>query len=54
MTRISPSPGQKIIYLLIFLGGVHLYVDINTNFQNINNGFSSFKTLTLFVKSSSL
>ena len=50
MTRISPSPGQKIIYLLlIFLGGFILYVDINTNnFQNIKNGFNSFKISSLF------
>ena len=57
MTRISPSPGQKIIYLLlIFLGGFILYVDINTNnFQKIKNGFSSFKISTLFfIKSSSI
>ena len=51
MTRISPSPGQKIIYLLlIFLGGFILYVDINTNnFQNIKNGFNSFKISSYFL-----
>jgi len=57
MTRISPSPGQKIIYLLlIFLGGFILYVDINTNnFQNIKNGFNSFKISSYFlVKSFSI
>ena len=57
MTRISPSPGQKIIYLLlIFLGGFILYVDINTNnFQNIKNGFNSFKISSyFFIKSFSI
>ena len=57
MTRISPSPGQKIIYLLlIFLGGFILYVDINTNnFQKIKNGFNSFKISSFFlIKNSSI
>ena len=51
MTRISPSPGQKIIYLLlILLGGFILYVDINTNnFKNIKNGFNSFKISSHFL-----
>ena len=57
MTRISPSPGQKIIYLLlIFLGSFILYVDINTNnFQKIKNGFNSFQISThFFIKSFSI
>ena len=57
MARILPSPGQKIIsLLLILLGGIILYLDINTsNFQSIKNGYNSFKISTnFFIKNLSI
>ncbi len=51
MARISPTPGQKIIYLLLILiGSVILYIDINTNtFQSSKNGYKSLKISTVFL-----
>ena len=51
MARISPTPGQKIIYLLLILiGSVILYVDISTNtFQSTKNGYKSLKISTVFL-----
>ena len=50
MARISPSPGQKIIYLLfIIIGVLILYLDINTNsFKKVKYGFDSFKISSYF------
>tara|TARA_X000000368_G_scaffold207409_1_gene163733 strand:+ start:2677 stop:3513 length:837 start_codon:yes stop_codon:yes gene_type:complete len=57
MARILPPPGQKIIsLLLIFLGGIILYFDINTNnFQSIKNSYNSVKISTnFFIKNFSI
>ena len=45
MARISPTRGQKLIFIFyIFLGVGILYLDITSNnFQSIKNGFKSFK-----------
>ncbi len=51
MARNTPTPGQKITYfILIFLGILILYVDINSKiFSNVKNNFQSFKILSTFV-----
>ena len=57
MARISPSPGQKIIYLLLIISGILiLYLDINTNsFKKVKYGFDSFKISSyFFVRSLSI
>ena len=45
MARISPTRGQKLIFIFYILLGVGiLYVDITSNnFQSLKNGFKSFK-----------
>ena len=45
MARISPTRGQKLIFILYILLGVGiLYLDITSNsFQSVKNGFKSFK-----------
>lgn len=45
MARISPTRGQKLIFILYILLGVGiLYLDIiSNNFQSVKNGFKSFK-----------
>ena len=45
MARISPTRGQKLIFILyILLGVAILYLDITSNsFQFLKNGFKSFK-----------
>tara|TARA_B100001094_G_C18165370_1_gene791736 strand:- start:389 stop:1222 length:834 start_codon:yes stop_codon:yes gene_type:complete len=44
MARITPTPGQKILYLLCTLLGIAiLYIDFNTdNFQKIKYSYKSF------------
>ena len=45
MARISPTRGQKLLFLIYILIGICiLYFDITSNsFQSIKNGFKSFK-----------
>ena len=45
MARISPTRGQKLIFIIYILLGVGiLYLDITSNsFQSVKNGFKSFK-----------
>ena len=51
MARISPTPSQKIFYLLcIFIGIGILYVDYNTNFfKKIKYGYESFVISTSYT-----
>ena len=51
MARITPTPGQKILYfLLVSLGIGILYVDINTNsFQEIKHGYKSLKISSVYI-----
>ena len=51
MARITPTPGQKILYfLLVSLGISILYVDINTNsFQEIKHGYKSLKISSVYI-----
>ena len=51
MSRISPTPGQKILYfLLVSLSAGILYVDINTNyFQEIKHGYKSLKISSIYI-----
>ena len=50
MARISPTRGQKLIFILYILLGVGiLYLDITSNnFQSVKNGFKSFKISTYY------
>ena len=50
MARISPTRGQKLIFVLYILLGVGiLYLDITSNnFQSVKNGFKSFKISTYY------
>ena len=45
MARISPTRGQKLLFLIYILIGICiLYFDITSNsFQFVKNGFKSFK-----------
>ena len=51
MARISPTRGQKLIFLLYILLGVGiLYLDITSNsFQSLKNGFKSFKISSSYL-----
>ena len=51
MARITPTPGQKILYfLLVSLGIGILYIDINTNsFQEIKHGYKSLKISSVYI-----
>ena len=51
MARITPTPGQKILYLLLVSFGFSiLYVDINTNtFQEIKHGYKSLKISSVYI-----
>ena len=50
MARAAPTPGQKLSFIFfIILGSLILYIDITTNnFQNIKNGFKSFKISSFY------
>ena len=54
MARISPTPGQKIQYLLcIFIGVGILYIDYNTDyFKKIKHNYKSFVRIEKFNDSS--
>ena len=51
MARITPTPGQKILYiLLVSFGFSILYLDINTNtFQEIKHGYKSLKISSVYI-----
>ena len=51
MARKTPTPGQKILYLLLVLfGSTILYFDFNTNFfHKIKYGYTGLKFSTLFL-----
>tara|TARA_B100001250_G_scaffold414229_1_gene451411 strand:+ start:431 stop:1267 length:837 start_codon:yes stop_codon:yes gene_type:complete len=51
MARKTPTPGQKILYLLLVIfGSIIFYFDFNTNsLQSIRNGYTSFKISSLFL-----
>ena len=51
MARITPTPGQKILYfVLVSLGVGILYLDINTNsFQEIKHGYKSLKISSVYI-----
>lgn len=51
MARKTPTPGQKILYLLLVLfGSTILYFDFNSNFfHKIKYGYTGLKISTLFL-----
>ncbi len=51
MARAAPTPGQKLSFIFfIILSSLILYIDITTNnFQNIKNGFKSFKISSFYI-----